>query len=69
MTEKRFPVRGTELTIPWEVAEQAREACIQCGVEQGVETRPYDMQEWFTAGGFSEEELDTWAPGWREVAQ
>ena len=63
MTNRRFPVAGTKLTIPWAVAERALAAYkryVVCGSTLTLEK----VQK--GKGGFTEEELDEWAPGWRE---
>ena len=68
MTNKRFPVANTDppLTIPWELAERAHNEFVnQGGVSVSAENR---VASWARHGGLTEDELDEWAPGWRERA-
>ena len=68
MSERRFPVAGTELTIPWAVAEQAY-AVWKSNFEKAHPNHiPAWIEYWEGQGGFTESELDAWAPGWREEA-
>ena len=75
MTNRTFPVLGTSLVIPWEVAHQAQH-CLAMRL-MGAST-PMSRRlghGWLTLkdrkqmGGFTEEELDRWAPDWREHAR
>ena len=68
MTDRRFPVAGTELTVPWEVAEQA--------IQKWCQNHPLnwdadDIVQWKEInGGLMPGELDTWyGEHWREVAR
>ena len=74
MTNCRFPVAGTELTIPWEVAvktyqvwvrQQAKKMPISMNLITGLMT----MRQLFRHGVTSDE-LDTWyGEHWREMAE
>lgn len=60
MATKRFPILGTNESVPWSVGERAFRAYHK-------RFRHYDNAEMLAArGGFSPEELDEWAPGWRD---
>ena len=75
MTNRRFPVLGTDLTIPWEVAELANRELAKrtMGAVTPMARRLgqcwLPIKERYQRGGFTESELDAWAPGWREVAR
>ena len=65
---KRFPVAGTNppLTIPWEIAKQAQATFV---LEWGWPKNPIPLDLREKLGGFTEGQLDAWAPGWREEAR
>ena len=72
MTNRRFPVAGTELTVPWEVAMRAAarrlELLFLTPTPMKCQLLCFVRSEQF--GGFTEAELDTWyGKHWREVAQ
>ena len=69
MTNRRFPVAGTELTVPWEVATDAcvKRANAMWELDQVVALTP---EQFAAIGGMDEEQLDKWyGKHWREVAQ
>lgn len=72
MTERRFPVAGTDppLTIPWEVALDAHKIyCIEYH-NYDADGVPLSLETYATEGGFTESELDTWyGKHWREMAE
>ena len=69
MTNRRFPVAGTDLTIPWEIAEQTyREACTRWPAYPELKGRRKLSD--FRRRGFTESELDIWyGKHWRKVAR
>lgn len=80
MTNPRFPVLGTDLTVPWEVAEEARSHMLY---ELDKTPEAFKVQgRYFLLsliqeaeyGGFTPFELDTWyndptGKDWREMAR
>ena len=67
MTERRFPVAGTELTVPWEVMEETANEWVR---RFGDYSTRSIMEVWERQGGLTEAELNTWyGKHWREVAQ
>ena len=72
MTNRRFPVAGTKLTIPWEVAERAIPSYAKhygFPMECGRTTVDGLLETLRNTAGFTESELDAWAPDWREHAR
>ena len=70
MTNRRFPVAGTNLTIPWEVAALAyskwKEEFLTLHPNQVL---PW-LEYWEGQGGWTATELDTcYGKHWREVAE
>ena len=66
MTDRRFPVAGTDLTIPWAVAERAQATFV---LEWDWPRNPIPLELREKLGGFTEGQLDAWVPGWRENAR
>ena len=65
-SEARFPVLGSDgHTIPWSVAERAYAAYL--GAKESKRSGP-SIERVARWGGFSEQQLDEWCPGWRETA-
>ena len=69
-SQRNFPVLGTNLVIPWEVAERAvRQYIKNHDVVVDEPTFQWCCQDACEGGGFEPWELDRLAPDWREHAR
>ena len=68
MTNRTFPVAGTNLVIPWEIGCRAWGRYCHSFPNDLHAVPPKGLQD-FQSIGFTEAELDEWAPDWREHAE